>query len=123
MVLVECLEKYVVTYLDNVLIYSDNKEEHWIHVRNMINLLLKANLRLKASKCYFYIKKVEFLEHVIIPGHLAIAKNKVQQILDWLRPTNIRELQLFIRFINYYQKLLQGYVKGMVPLYWLLKKD
>lgn len=114
---------FVVAYLDDILIYSKTLEEHVQHVKKVLRRLGDAKLRLKLKKCEFHVQETDFLGHRITLEGIQTDKDKVQAILEWPIPTNVKELQSFIGLINYYRRYIEGYAKIMKPLFDLLRKD
>lgn len=119
----EYLDIFVIAYLDDILIFSDMLEEHKQHVLSVLVKFEEANLQLKLKKCEFHIQETEFLGHWITTNRIQMEKMKIQVILDWPELTNTKEVQQFVRLINYYCKFLKGYSTIMGPLFKLLKKD
>jgi hypothetical protein len=102
-VLQEYLHLFVITYLDDILIFSKEKEEHMEHVNKVLEKLQEAKLKLKLKKCKFHIQETKFLGHWISTEGIHMDQNKVKAIVEWPRPKNVKEVQQFIRLVNYYQ--------------------
>ncbi|KAF4221872.1 hypothetical protein CNMCM6457_001568 [Aspergillus fumigatiaffinis] len=122
-VLHEYLHLYVIAYLDDILIFSRDKEEHVVHVNNVLRKLQEANIKLKLKKCEFHVQGTEFLGHWISTEGIHMDVNKVKLIIEWPQPKNIKETQQFIRLVNYYRRFIKGYANIMHPLFALLKKS
>ena len=90
-VLREYLDLFVVIYLDDILIFSDNDDEHENHVRLVLQRLMDAQLQVNLEKCAFSITEVEFLGYVISPNGIAMDPAKVQAIVSWPVPTSVRD--------------------------------
>ena len=119
----DLLDSFVAIYLDNIMIYSKTLEEHQIHVRTVLERLHEENMYAKASKCEFHKPSVEYLG-CIVSGHgLKMDKTKVQTILDWPEPSNLKALQSFLGFANFYWKFIFNYSKMTCHLSSLTKKD
>ena len=116
-------DKFVVIYLDDILIYSDNLAEHVHHVRRVLEILLKNNLYCKFSKCEFHVKQVQFLGYIVSSDGLSMDSNKIKTILDWERPNNVTEVQSFLGFANYYRRFIRNFAKIAKPLNTLTKKN
>lgn len=119
----DMLDKYVICYLDDILIYSDNLEEHQNHVTQVLQRLRDTGLYAKAEKCEFHTSSVEFLGFVISNNGIAMDIKKVQAVLDWPPPTNLSELRSFLGFCNFYRRFIKNYSKIAHPLTQLTKKD
>ena len=81
------LDKFVVVFIDDILIYSKNKEEHAEHLRIVLTRLREHQLYAKFSKCDFLLRKVQFLGHVLSADGVAVDPSKVKDVLDWKPPT------------------------------------
>ena len=121
-VLGEILDEFVIAYLNDILVFSDNPKEHIRHVREVLARLEKAHLRIKLERCEFNVQETDFLGHLISPEGIHVEQNKVQAIKDWPPPTNLKELQQFSGLVNYYRRFVNGYGSIMAPLFNLLKK-
>ena len=86
------LNKFVIAYLDNILIYSETLEEHKGHIKKVLEALCGARLVAKPKKCEFYIQEVYFLGYIITPGKIGMEKKKVQAILEWLEPKTVKKV-------------------------------
>ena len=86
------LDKFVVVFIDDILVYSHNDEEHARHQRVVLTRLREHQLYAKFSKCEFWLKKVPFLGHVLSKEGISVDLAKVQEVLDWKVPTSIHEV-------------------------------
>lgn len=84
-----------VAYLDDILVFSDNEEDHAIHLQQLVQRLLDANLIIKYSKCQFFKRRVTFLGNVIFEAGHMIAPEKEAAICDWVAPKTITQLRIF----------------------------
>ncbi len=107
----EIAEGWVVIYMDDILVYSQDEETHKKHVNKILEKLKKHKLSLKVEKCWFDQRTVKFLGLMISHDSIKMDKAKVRAILDWPRPKNKRELQQFLGFVNFYRRFVQGFVK------------
>ena len=115
--------KSVVVYLDDILVYSRNLEEHREHLRQVLNLLRQHKLYGKMSKCIFAQSTVEYLGFVVSEGGMDVVSSKVKAILDWPDPANVKELRSFLGLVNYYRRFIKNHAQLCVPLTNLLRKD
>ncbi|MBW0540134.1 hypothetical protein O181_079849 [Austropuccinia psidii MF-1] len=119
----DLLDVYVVVYLDDIMVFSKSEEEHVTHVSTVLSRLRANNLFAKASKCLFHVSSVEYLGYVVSSEGLKIDQAKVQQILNWPTPRNLKALQDFLCFANFYCRFIKNYSKKISSLTSFLKKD
>ncbi|MBW0559584.1 hypothetical protein O181_099299 [Austropuccinia psidii MF-1] len=117
------LDVFVVVYLDDIMVFSSSEEEHVKHVASVLQRLRDNNLFAKASKCVFHASSVEYLGYVVSSDGLKMDSLKTQQILNWPQPKNIKALQSFLGFANFYCRFIKHYSKKITSLTSLLKKD
>ena len=110
-------------YLDDILIYSEIKAEHEIHVKRVLQKLHEADLQADITKCAFHVKKILYLELIIIIKGVKMNSVKVSTIIKWLILVNIKDIQSFLNFANFYQRFIYGYSKLASSLTHLTKKD
>jgi hypothetical protein len=122
-VLYDYLDKFVVVYLDDIVIYSDSLKEHLLHLKLVFQRLRKHKLYVKKEKCESCWKEITFLGYVISQERIQMDRKKVVAIIGWTAPTKMSELRLFLDLANYYQHFIKGYSKLVAFLTDLLKKD
>ncbi len=122
-VLRDMLDISVIVYLDDILIYSDTREQHILHVKAVLERLRRHKLWAKAEKCEFFTDRVEFLGYVISPAGIEMDRKKVEKVLDWPNLKTVKDVQIFLGFANYYRKFIANYSKLCTPLTRLLRKD
>jgi beta-lactamase superfamily II metal-dependent hydrolase len=91
-VFMEYLDKFVVVFIDDVLIFSKNDEEHDGHLRLVLQKLRENQLYAKLSKCEFWLKEVSFLDHIISEGGISVDPCKVESVLSWNTPQNVSDI-------------------------------
>jgi hypothetical protein len=101
-VFMEYLDKFIVFFIDDILICSRTEEEHEVHLRLVLEKHRAHQLYAKFSKCEFWITEVAFLGHVISTGEVSIDPDKVKDVLNWMPPTNVSEIQSILRLAGYY---------------------
>jgi len=117
------LDVYVMIYLDNILIYSNNMSEHYQHVKKVLKHLYKASLYAKAEKCKLYSKLVEYMGYILSPSGLTMSDDKVKIIQDWLEPKKVKNIQFFLGFTNFYHQFIFNYLDIVIPLTHLTQKN
>ena len=116
------LDKSVVIYLDDILIYSRSWEDHQRHIAEVLDRLRAHQLYAKISKCEFGKSKVEFLGHIVSNDGVAVDNKKIEAIQSWPPPQNIHDLRAFLGLANYYRRFVENYTKLTLPLTRMLKK-
>ena len=122
-VFMEFLDKFVVVFIDDILVYSKNEEEHKEHLRLVLGKLREHQLYVKFSKCEFWLKKVGFLGHVISGEGIAVDPAKVETVTKWEAPTTVGEIWSFLGLTGYYQRFIENFSKIAKPMTESLKKD
>ena len=117
------LDKFVVVYIDDIVVYSKTLEEHVEHLRIVFQTLRENELYVKKEKCSFAKNEVDFLGHKIKDGKLLMEQSKVKAIQDWEPPTKVPTLRSFLGLVNYYRRFIKGYSAIAAPLTDLLKKN
>ena len=118
------LDIFVTAYLDDILIYTKGTlEEHIQAVKKVFKALQEADIRLRPDKCKFHVKTVKFLGSIITTDEIQMDKEKVKAIREWPEPKNLKEVQAFLGFANFYQIFIQGYSQICIPLTKMTKKE
>ena len=118
----EYLDKFMVVYLDDIVVYSAAMEEHKEHLAKVFQKLRDNQLYVKREKCSFAQGSIKFLGHVVDRGHIKMDLEKVRAIQEWRTPANVKELRSFLGLANYYRRFIEGYSRKAAPLTELLKK-
>jgi hypothetical protein len=119
-VFMDYLDKFVVVFIDDILIYSQSEEEHVDHLKKVLQRLREHQLYAKLSKCEFWIDEVMFLGHIINKDGLAMDPKKVVDILNWKAPIDARGIKSFIGMAGYYRRFIEGFSKIAKPMTALL---
>jgi hypothetical protein len=122
-VFMEYLDKFVMVFINNILVYSRNEEEHEGHLHLVLQKLQDHKLYTKLSKCEFRLKQVAFLGHVVSKGGISMDSSKVQDMLSWKAPTCVSDIQSFLELARYYQRFIEGFSKISKPMIELLEMD
>jgi len=122
-ILSDYLDIFRVAYLDDILVFSPNEETERKHVRAVPTRVRDTGLILKASKCEFHAMETEYLGYVMSPEGLRMDEEKIRTIRDWKEPTNVKGVQSFLGFANFYRRFIRDYSKITTPLFSLTRKD
>jgi hypothetical protein len=122
-VFMEYLDKFVVVFIDDILIFSKTKEEHEKHLRMVLEKLRSNQLYAKFSKCEFWLTEVAFLGHVISAGGILVHPSKVKDVLNWMPPTNASEIHSFLGLAGFYRRFIKDFSKIAKPMKRLLEKN
>ena len=117
------LEDFVTAYLDDILIYTEEGEDHQKHVRMVLEKLRQAGLYVDIKKCEFNVKRVKYLGLIVTTEGIEMDPAKVDTVKNWPQPRNLRDVQSFLGFANFYRRFITGYSKLAAPLTALAKKD
>jgi hypothetical protein len=117
------LDKFVVVFIDDILIYSKNEEEHAKHLRIVLTRLREHQLYAKFSKCAFWLEEIQFLGHVLSAKGIAVDPSKVKDILEWKPPTTVHQVRCFLGLAGYYREFILDFSKIVKPISGLLKND
>jgi hypothetical protein len=117
------LDKFVVVFIDDILIYSKNEEEHAKHLRIVLMRLREHQLYAKFSKYVFWLQEIQFLGHVLSAKGIAVDPSKVKDILEWKPPATVHHVQSFLGLAGYYHRFIPDFSKIVKPITGLLKND
>jgi len=117
------LRKFVVVFFDDILVYSKSLQEHLKHLRAVLGVLQQHNLYAKMSKCHFGCHEVDYLGYVICEEGVKADPSKIEAMLNWPVPKNLKSLRVFLGLTGYYRKFVKGYGGITAPLTNLLRKD
>jgi hypothetical protein len=119
----EYLDKFVMVFIDDILVYSKSEEEHEEHLCLVLQKLWESRLYTKLSKYEFWLKQVFFLGHVISKGGISMDPSKIQDVLSWNAPASIVDIWSFLGLARYYQRFVKGLSKITKPITKLHGKD
>lgn len=117
------LDKSVIVFLDDILIYSKTKSDHVKHVKEVLDILRREKLYCKRSKCQFFQKKIEFLGHTLSEQGKGMQEDKVSAIMNWPTPTTADEVASFVGLCGWYQEFIDGFSRICAPLNRLKQKE
>src|ERR1700738_2084207 len=117
------LDKFLIVYLDDLLIYSDSLAEHKHHVQMVLKRLREAGLCLKPSKCQFHVQEVAFLGFIVGPNGIQMDPFKVEAIPTWTVPQSVHDIQVFLGLANFYHRFIHNFNKVAASNTELLRKN
>ncbi|GMH05046.1 hypothetical protein Nepgr_006886 [Nepenthes gracilis] len=117
------LGKFVIVFINDILVYSKSHEEHEVHLRTTLQILREHQLFAKLKKCEFWLEEVGFLGHVISKEGIFVDPKKVEAVVNWNRPTSVTEVRSFLGLAGYYRRFVENFSQIALPLTQLTKKD
>ncbi|GKC58732.1 putative reverse transcriptase domain-containing protein, partial [Tanacetum coccineum] len=118
-----CLDKFVIVFINEILIYSKSKEEHEIHLKLVLELLRKESLFAKFSRCEFWLQEVHFLRHMVNNNGIHVVPSKIEEVKNWMAPKTPSEIRSFLGLAGYYQRFIANSSKIVKPLTSLTQKN
>jgi hypothetical protein len=122
-VFMEYLDKFVIVFIDNILIFPKMMVEHEAHLRLVLEKIRSNQLYAKFSKCEFWLTEVAFLGHVISTGGVTVDPGKVKDVLNWMPLTTASEIQSFLGLAGYFRRFIKDFSKIAKPMTKLLEKN
>ncbi|GJU10081.1 putative reverse transcriptase domain-containing protein [Tanacetum coccineum] len=110
------LDKFVIVFIDDIMIYSKMKEEHEVHLKLVLELLRKEKLYAKFSKCEFWLQEVHFLGHMVNQSGIHVDPSKIKVVKNWKAPTMPSEVRSFLGLAGYYRRFIVNFSKNAKPL-------
>jgi hypothetical protein len=117
------LDIFCTAYLDDILIYSNSLGEHKQHVRQILQRLREFGLQADIGKCEFHVQEVKYLGLIVGTNGIRMDPSKVSAVVDWPRPANVKDVQSFLGFANFYRRFIKDFAKKASSLTKLTKKD
>ena len=117
------LDKFVIVFIDDILIYSQSETEHEHHLRLVLQRLREHRLYAKFSKCEFWMPQVSFLGHIVSKDGILVDPSKIEAVKNWPRPTSVTEVRSFLGLASYYRRFVEGFSKIATPLTELTRKS
>jgi len=122
-ILCKHLNKFCTAYLNDVLIYFNNELKHKIHVKLILRKLQEADLQMNIIKCKFHVTQVSYLELIIIIEEIKMNSFKINIIVNWFILINVKDVQSFLDFANFYRRFIYDYSRIVISLTHLIRKD
>jgi hypothetical protein len=122
-VFMEYLDRFIIVFIDDILVFSKTMEEHEEHLRLELEKLRSNQLYAKFSKCEFWLTEVAFLGHVISAGGVSVDPGKVKDVLNWVPPATVSEIRSFLGLAGYYRRFIKDFSKIAKAMTKLLEKN
>ena len=117
------LDRFVVVFVDDILIYSETEEDHEDHLRVVLQTLRDHQLYAKFSKCEFWLIKVRFLGHVVSASGVSVDLEKVEAVMSWERTKSVFEIRSFLGLAGYYKRFIEDFSRLAAPMSKLTRKE
>ena len=117
------LDRFIIVFIDDILMYSGSSKEHLEHLRTVFQILRERQLYAKFSKCQFWLDMVALLGHVISVVGVSVDPKKTEAVVNWKPPKNVSEVRSFLSLAGYYRKFVEGFSKIAAPVTKLTRKD
>ncbi|GJU17239.1 putative reverse transcriptase domain-containing protein [Tanacetum coccineum] len=117
------LDKFVILFIDDILIYSKSKEDQEVHLRIVLELLKKEKLYAKFFKCEFWLQEVHFLGHVVNDNDIHVDPTKIDVVKNWKAPKSPSKIRSFFGLTSYYRRFIVNFSKIAKPLTSLTQKN
>jgi hypothetical protein len=122
-VFMEYLDRFVIVFINDILVFSKTMEEHEEHLILVLEKLRSNQPYAKFSKCEFWLTEVTFLGHVISAGGVSVDPGTVKDVLNWMPPATVLEIQSFLGLAGYYRRFIKDFSKIAKPMMKLLEKN
>ena len=117
------VDQFVVEFIDNILVYSEDRESHDTHLRVVLETLRKKQLYAKLNKCEFWWTEVSFLGHIVSKEGIRVDLKKIEVVVEWKPPRNVTEVRSFLGLAGYYRRFVKGFSMIAAPMTRLLQKN
>jgi hypothetical protein len=117
------LDEFVSIYINDILIYNNSKVEYTEHVKKILQRLRNAELQINIDKCEFFVHEIKYLKLIIKRDEIKMNSKKIEIILQWSTFENLKQIQKFLKFCNFYRKFIRNFVKIVKSLIKLIRKN
>ena len=117
------VDQFVVMFIDDILVYSKDRENHDTHLRVVLETLRKEQLYAKLSKCEFWLNELSFLGHIVSKEGIRVDAKKIEVVVEWKPLRNVTEVRSFLGLAGYYRRFVKGFSMTAAPMMRLLQKN
>ena len=117
------VDQFIVVFIDDILVYSKDRESHDTHLRVVLEILRKEQLYAKLRKCEFWLTEVSFLGHIVSKEGIRVDPKKIEVVVEWKPPRNVTEIRSFLGLAGYYRRFVKGFSMIAAPMTRLLQKN
>ena len=117
------VDRFIVVFIDDILLYSKDWEDQDTHLRVVLETLIKEQLYAKMSKCEFWLREVSFLGHIVSKEGIRVDPSKIEVFLEWKPPRNVTEVHSFLGMTGYYTRFVKGFSMTIAQMTRLLRKN
>ena len=117
------VDQFVIVFIENILVYSQDRESHDAHLRVVLETLRKEKLYAKLSKCEFWLNEVSFLGHIVSKEGIRVDLKKIEVVVEWKPPRNVTEVHSFLGLAGYYRRFVKGFSMTAAPMMRLVQKN
>jgi hypothetical protein len=121
--LMNYLNEFVIAYLNDIIVYSNSKKKHIQHVRKIFQRLREANIQTNVDKCEFHIIETKFLRMIVNRDDIKMNSEKIKAIIEWDTSNHLKDVQAFLKFVNFYKRFIKNFPKIAKSLIRLTRKD
>ena len=109
------VDRFVMVFIDDILVYSKYREDHDTHLRVVLETLRNEQLYAKLSKCEFWLREVSFLRHIVSEEGIQVDTKKIEVIIEWKPPRNVTKVRSFLGLAGYYRRFVEGFSMTVTP--------
>jgi hypothetical protein len=117
------LDEFVSAYIDDILIYNNSKTKHTKHVKKMLQRLKNVELQANINKCDFFVHEIKYLDLIVKRNEIRMNSKKTETILQWATSQNLKQMQNFLEFCNFYRRFIKNFAKIVKSLIKLIRKN
>ncbi|XP_043705424.1 uncharacterized mitochondrial protein AtMg00860-like [Telopea speciosissima] len=118
----DVLDKYVIVFIGDILIYSKSEEEHPDYLHLVLQHLREKQLYAKFSNCAFWLQQMAFLGHLVSAKGIEVVQGKVKSVVDWETPKNVANIRSFLGLAGYYRRFIENFSRISAPMTRLTQK-